>query len=155
MEAMNEMVAVRRTPTARWRPRRASGVRESPAAGSTYARELTLNCGKRSRRRRVELMDRDDVAYEGQREYTPAFLRIYDLLILGFFAPVVWRCPTTRLVEGYRRHVGHRHLDVVLVLATSWHEPECLTAALSLSSIQRARPRLRIAAVAAPGHHDH
>jgi hypothetical protein len=112
MEAMNEMVAVRRTPTARWRPRRASGVRESPAAGSTYARELTLNCGKRSRRRRVELMDRDDVAYEGQREYTPAFLRIYDLLILGFFAPVVWRCPTTRLVEGYRRHVGHRHLDV-------------------------------------------
>jgi SAM-dependent methyltransferase len=112
MEAMNEMVAVRRTPTARWRPRRASGVRESPAAGSTYARELTLDCGKRSRRRRVELMDRDDVAYEGQREYTPAFLRIYDLLILGFFAPVVWRCPTTRLVEGYRRHVGHRHLDV-------------------------------------------
>jgi hypothetical protein len=52
-------------------------------------------------------MERDDPAYEGQREYTPLFLRIYDPLILGFFTPVVWRCPTTRLVEGYRRHLGH------------------------------------------------
>ena len=57
-------------------------------------------------------MERDDPAYEGQREYTPFFLRIYDPLILGFFTPFAWRCPTTRLVEEYRRHVGHRHLDV-------------------------------------------
>jgi SAM-dependent methyltransferase len=57
-------------------------------------------------------MERDDPAYAGQREYTPLFLRIYDPLILGFFTPVLWRCPTARLVEGYRRHVGHRHLDV-------------------------------------------
>jgi SAM-dependent methyltransferase len=57
-------------------------------------------------------MDRDDPAYEGQREYTPFFLRIYDPLILGLFTPVVWRCPTSRLVEGYRRNVGRRHLDV-------------------------------------------
>jgi SAM-dependent methyltransferase len=57
-------------------------------------------------------MERDDPAYEGQREYTPVFLKIYDPLILGFFTPVVWRCPTARLVEGYRRHLGHRHLDV-------------------------------------------
>ncbi len=57
-------------------------------------------------------MDRDDPAYEGQREYTPVFLRIYDPLIIGVFTPMVWRCPTTRLVEGYRRHAGHRHLDV-------------------------------------------
>ena len=57
-------------------------------------------------------MERDDPAYEGQREYTPFFLRIYDPLILGFFTPVVWRCPTSRLVEGYRRHLGQRHLDI-------------------------------------------
>lgn len=57
-------------------------------------------------------MERDDPAYEGQREYTPLFLKIYDPLILGIFTPVVWRCPTARLVEGYRRHLGHRHLDV-------------------------------------------
>jgi SAM-dependent methyltransferase len=57
-------------------------------------------------------MERDDPAYGGQREYTPFFLRIYDPVILGFFTPVVWRCPTTRLVEGYRRSVRSRHLDV-------------------------------------------
>lgn len=57
-------------------------------------------------------MERDDPAYAGQREYSPFFLRIYDPLILGLFTPVVWRCPTARLVDGYRRHLGHRHLDV-------------------------------------------
>jgi SAM-dependent methyltransferase len=57
-------------------------------------------------------MERDDPAYAGQREYTPFFLRIYDPLILGVFTPRVWRCPTSRLVEGYRRHLGQRHLDV-------------------------------------------
>jgi len=57
-------------------------------------------------------MDRDDPAYDGQREYTPLFLRIYDPVVLGFLAPVVWRCPASRLVEQYRRHVGPRHLDV-------------------------------------------
>ncbi len=57
-------------------------------------------------------MERDDPAYDGQREYSPSFLRIYDPLILGFFTRVVWRCPTPRLVEGYQRHIRHRHLDV-------------------------------------------
>ena len=57
-------------------------------------------------------MERDDPAYDGQREYSPFFLKIYDPVILGFFTRVVWRCPTSRLVEGYQRHVRHRHLDV-------------------------------------------
>ncbi len=57
-------------------------------------------------------MERDDPAYRGQREYTPLFLSIYDAVILGFLTPVVWRCPTARLVDNYRRHVGRRHLDV-------------------------------------------
>ena len=57
-------------------------------------------------------MERDDPAYAGQSEYTPFFLKIYDPVILGFFTPVVWRCPTTRLVERYRRYVRPRHLDV-------------------------------------------
>ena len=57
-------------------------------------------------------MERDDPAYAGQREYSPQFLKIYDPVILGFFTRVVWRCPTIRLVEPYRRFVGHRHLDV-------------------------------------------
>jgi len=36
-------------------------------------------------------MNRDDPGYEGQREYTPLFLKVYDPLILGFFAPVASR----------------------------------------------------------------
>lgn len=57
-------------------------------------------------------MERDDPAFAGQREYTPTFLRVYDPVILGFFTPVLWRCPTARLEDGYRRHLGRRHLDV-------------------------------------------
>jgi SAM-dependent methyltransferase len=57
-------------------------------------------------------MERDDPAYGGQSEYTPFFLRIYDPVILGFFTRVIWRCPTTRMVELYRRHVRPLHLDV-------------------------------------------
>ena len=57
-------------------------------------------------------MQRDDPAYRGQSEYTPFFLKIYDPVILGVFTRVVWRCPTTLLVERYRRHIRPRHLDV-------------------------------------------
>jgi len=57
-------------------------------------------------------MDRDDPAYGGQSEYTPFFLKIYDPLVHGFFTRVIWRCPTSRLVERYRRHVRPLHLDV-------------------------------------------
>ena len=57
-------------------------------------------------------MDPSDAAYAGQEVYSRAFLRIYDPVILGFYGNVVWRCPTSRLVEQYRQRVGQRHLDV-------------------------------------------
>lgn len=57
-------------------------------------------------------MDRDDPAYRGQSDYTRPLLKLYDPLVLGFAARFVWRCPTTRLVEGYRQHIRKRHLDV-------------------------------------------
>ena len=57
-------------------------------------------------------MEPTDPAYAGQKHYTPQFLKIYDPLVLGFFARWVWRCPTRRLVQQYTRHVGRRHLDV-------------------------------------------
>ena len=57
-------------------------------------------------------MEPDDPAYKGQSEYTAFFLKIYDPVILGFFTRVVWRCPTSVLVERYRRHIRPRHLDV-------------------------------------------
>jgi hypothetical protein len=58
------------------------------------------------------VMQPSDRAYHGQEVYSSAFLRIYDPLILGFYGNVVWRCPTSRLVQHYRQHVGHQHLDV-------------------------------------------
>jgi SAM-dependent methyltransferase len=57
-------------------------------------------------------VDRDDPGYPGQRDYTPLLLLAYDPLVLGVAARAVWRCPTSRLVEGYRRHVRDNHLDV-------------------------------------------
>lgn len=54
----------------------------------------------------------DEPAYEGQRHYTSAFLRIYDVLVLRLFCPVVWRCSASRLVAQYEQCMGRRHLDV-------------------------------------------
>ncbi len=57
-------------------------------------------------------MEPDDPAYKGQSEYTPFFLKVYDPVILGFMTRVVWRCPTTLLVQRYGQHIRPRHLDV-------------------------------------------
>ena len=57
-------------------------------------------------------MDRDDPAYRGQSDYTPSVLRMYDPFVLGFAARYVWRCPTSLLVERYRRYIRDGHLDV-------------------------------------------
>ena len=57
-------------------------------------------------------MDRDDPAYWGQREYTRPLLMLYDPVVLGALARFVWRCPTSRLIQGYREHIRDRHLDV-------------------------------------------
>jgi SAM-dependent methyltransferase len=57
-------------------------------------------------------MERDDPAYRGQREYTRPLLNLYDPLVLGPIARFVWHCPTTGLVERYRRRIRDRHLDV-------------------------------------------
>lgn len=54
----------------------------------------------------------DEPAFEGQRHYTPAFLRVYDVVVLRVFCPLVWRCPAHRLVAQYEQWVGARHLDV-------------------------------------------
>jgi SAM-dependent methyltransferase len=57
-------------------------------------------------------VDRDDPAWRGQSDYTRSLLRVYDPMVLGLAARFVWRCPTTRLVEGYRRSIRDQHLDV-------------------------------------------
>jgi SAM-dependent methyltransferase len=57
-------------------------------------------------------MDRDDPAYAGQRDYNRLLLGAYDPLVLGPIARFVWRCPSSGLLDRYRRHIRARHLDV-------------------------------------------
>jgi hypothetical protein len=57
-------------------------------------------------------MDRDDPAYRGQADYTPALLRAYDRVVIGLVAWPVWRTPEEPLIEGYRRNIRDNHLDV-------------------------------------------
>ncbi|HEY8067208.1 MAG TPA: class I SAM-dependent methyltransferase [Methylosinus sp.] len=48
----------------------------------------------------------------GQAVYTPAVLRLYDMLVLGLSNRFVWKCPTPRLRALYDAHVSGNHLDV-------------------------------------------
>lgn len=57
-------------------------------------------------------MDRDDPAFAGQKDYSSALLNLYDPLVLGPIARFVWQCPTSGLLERYRRHIRPNHLDV-------------------------------------------
>ncbi len=50
--------------------------------------------------------------YRGAAVYSPLILSIYDLLVVRFENPFVWRCPSVRILEFYNRHVSARHLDV-------------------------------------------
>lgn len=57
-------------------------------------------------------MDKSDPAYKGQAGYGPAMLAIYDVWVLKFMAPAVWKVPIAPYVERYRRNLGQRHLDI-------------------------------------------
>ena len=72
------------------------------------------------------MMDPQDPAYPGQREYTPLFLRIYDPVVLGFFAPV--ECGGSRRL-GSSMPTGSTSAAATSMWArgpaTSWIEPGC------------------------------
>ena len=57
-------------------------------------------------------MDKSDPSYKGQAGYNAAMLAIYDVWVLKFMTKAVWKLPVAQGVERYRRHMGHRHLDV-------------------------------------------
>lgn len=48
----------------------------------------------------------------GHAFYTRRSLAVYDLAILGYFSRLAWRCPASRIVDHYNRHVSATHLDV-------------------------------------------
>ncbi len=57
-------------------------------------------------------MDRSDPAYRGQADYRPLLLKLYDPIVIGVVARLVWRFPVNRLVDEYRARIRERHLDV-------------------------------------------
>ncbi len=57
-------------------------------------------------------MDRNDPAYRGQSDYSPALLRLYDPLVLGPIARYVWRFPVEEHGHFYPEHIRPNHLDV-------------------------------------------
>jgi 2-polyprenyl-3-methyl-5-hydroxy-6-metoxy-1,4-benzoquinol methylase len=48
----------------------------------------------------------------GQAVYTRRTLRAYDFIVLGVSNRVIWKCPTSQLLEHYNDHVTDNHLDV-------------------------------------------
>ena len=59
----------------------------------------------------------------GQAIYNPRTLRIYDLVVLRLSNPLIWRCPTARILALYDQHAGASHLDVGV--GTGWYLGRC------------------------------
>src|SRR5512133_250485 len=62
-------------------------------------------------------------AAAGAAVYSKALLAVYDLIVLGFELPVVFRCPARRALELYDAHASDRHLDVGV--GTGWFLDRC------------------------------
>jgi SAM-dependent methyltransferase len=56
--------------------------------------------------------DAGDSAHAGQAAYTRFTLPFYDLLVMRYTLPRLWRCPKSRILELYDENVANRHLDV-------------------------------------------
>lgn len=48
----------------------------------------------------------------GHEFYTRRSLAVYDLMILGYFSRLAWRCPAHRILVHYDRHISSNHLDI-------------------------------------------
>jgi hypothetical protein len=58
------------------------------------------------------LMQNKGSSHDGQRIYTSALLRVYDLWVLGISNSLIWKCPTRKMVAHYNTYVSAHHLDV-------------------------------------------
>jgi ubiquinone/menaquinone biosynthesis C-methylase UbiE len=51
-------------------------------------------------------------AAAGAAVYNKLTLNVYDLLVLGFSNRMIWKCPTSNILDWYNKHVSGNHLDV-------------------------------------------
>ncbi|MDF2998744.1 MAG: Methyltransferase type 12 [Xanthobacteraceae bacterium] len=64
-----------------------------------------------------------DRSHAGQAIYSPLTLALYDLVVLTLSNPLVWRCPTGRILELYDQYAAASHLDVGV--GTGWYLDRC------------------------------
>jgi len=91
-----------------------------------------------------------DQVKAGQQVYSPLLLAGYDLFVLRFSNRFAWRCPWTRLLAAYDRHVGARHLDIgvgtgFFLDRCRWpvDSPQITLLDLNPNSLARAAGRIR------------
>lgn len=99
---------------------------------------------------RAMTVDRESPGYEGQAAYTRPFLRAYNSYVYGFSSPVAWRCPKSRLLDLYDRHVSAHHLDIGVATGVLLdqcrfpaQDPELTLMDLNTNSLALAAHRLR------------
>ena len=49
---------------------------------------------------------------DGAKVYSPWLLAVYDWLVLGINARLLWRCRASRVLGLYDRHISDNHLDI-------------------------------------------
>jgi hypothetical protein len=61
--------------------------------------------------------------HAGQAIYAPGTLALYDLVVLRLSNPLIWRCPTRRILSLYDQNATDSHLDVGV--GTGWYLDRC------------------------------
>ena len=95
-------------------------------------------------------MDKSDPSYKGQSGYNAVMLAIYDVWVLKFMTKAVWKVPVPPGIDRYRKHVGHRHLDVgpgtgfFLEKANPPHDTEITLLDPNPTVLRHAAKRLRV-----------
>jgi SAM-dependent methyltransferase len=80
--------------------------------------------------------------------YTPLFLRVYDVMVLGASCRWVWRCRSSVMQAHYDEHVGARHCDVgvgtgYFLDRAGWPAPPAITLVdLNANSLAATRRRI-------------
>ena len=95
-------------------------------------------------------VDKENAAYSGQAGYTRRFLPFYDLFVMRYTMPVLWRCSRKRLRRLYDENVAAHHLDIGVASGYLLdkcdfpvQEPEIMLMDLNPNSLQYASKRIR------------
>jgi methyltransferase family protein len=68
-------------------------------------------------------MKNQDKEFAGYAVYSPLTLSVYDALVLGVSNPLLWKCPTPKILDVYNQNVSANHLDVGV--GTGWYLDHC------------------------------